>query len=91
MSNELPPTLRDITADRDWWLTDSGAHYRELAGWLREVATRCRLANPQKELLRLAKQYESRAKHLERRGSAEVTHLERRGSAEVTRFRSAPF
>jgi hypothetical protein len=22
--------------DRDWWQLDGGAHYRELAAWLRE-------------------------------------------------------
>jgi hypothetical protein len=59
--------LQDIAADRDWWLRDSGAHYRELATWLREVAGKCRLHNPQRELLSLARPYERRADHLDRR------------------------
>ena len=60
-------TLQNIAADRDWWLRDSGAHYGELATWLREVACKCRLPNPQRELLRLARTYERRAVHLDRR------------------------
>jgi hypothetical protein len=53
--------------DRDWWQLDGGAHYRELAAWLREVAGKCRLPNPQGELLDLARRYDLRAEHLERR------------------------
>jgi hypothetical protein len=53
--------------DRDWWQLDGGEHYRELAAWLREVAGKCRLPNPQHELLILAKRYERRADHLDRR------------------------
>jgi hypothetical protein len=53
--------------DRDWWQQDSGAHYRELATWLRDVARRCYLPNPQGELLSLARRYERRAERLERR------------------------
>jgi hypothetical protein len=30
------PTLQQIAADRDWWQLDDGAHYKELATWLRE-------------------------------------------------------
>jgi hypothetical protein len=56
MPDKRYPTLQQLAADRDWWLRDSGAHYRELAEWLREVARNCRLANPQRELLTLAKQ-----------------------------------
>jgi hypothetical protein len=66
MTDEYTPTMQDIAADRDWW-RDSGAHYRELAMWLREVAARCRLPNPQQELLGLARRYERRAAHAERR------------------------
>ena len=67
MSDEHSPELQRISADRDWWLADSGAHYRELAAWLRDVAGRCRLPNPQRELLNLARRYERRAEHLERK------------------------
>jgi len=66
MSDEYTPTLQDIAADRDWWLRHSGAHYRELAAWLRGVAARCRLPNPQRELLALARRYERRADHFDR-------------------------
>jgi hypothetical protein len=53
--------------DRNWWGSDNGAHYRELAAWLREIAGKCRLPNPQQELLTLARRYERRAQYLERR------------------------
>jgi hypothetical protein len=53
--------------DRDWWQLDSGAHYRELATWLRDVARRCHLPNPQAELLSLARRYERRGEQLDRR------------------------
>jgi hypothetical protein len=43
-----------MSDDRDWWRLDNGAHYRELAAWLR-VAGKCRLPNPQRKLLTLAK------------------------------------
>jgi hypothetical protein len=46
--------------DRNWWQLD-GAHYKELAAWLREVARKYRLPNPQNELLRLARTYERRS------------------------------
>ena len=58
--------LQGIGTDRDWWLRDSGAHYSELAASLRGIAAKCRLPNPQQELLRLARQYERRAAYLER-------------------------
>jgi hypothetical protein len=48
-------------------LRDSGSHYRELATWLREVAGKCRLPNPQHELLALARRYERIAAQLERK------------------------
>jgi hypothetical protein len=67
MPDERQPTLQDIAPDRDWWLRDSGAHYRELAAWLREVAGKCRLPNPQHELLALARRYERIAAQLERK------------------------
>ena len=66
MSDEDTSTLRDIGTDRDWSARDTGAHYRELAIWLRDVAAKCRLPNPQEELPRLARQYERRAAYLER-------------------------
>jgi hypothetical protein len=47
--------------DRDWWQQDSGARYKELATWLRDVARRCHLPNSQAELLSLARRYERRA------------------------------
>jgi hypothetical protein len=53
--------------DRDWWQLDGGAHYRELAAWLREIAGKCHLPNPQRELLSLAERYDCRANHLDRR------------------------
>ena len=71
MTDEHTPTLHDI-ADRDWWLRDSGAHYCELAGWLRGIAAKCRLPNPQQELLKLARRYEGRAGNFERRAQQEA-------------------
>jgi len=53
--------------DRDWWQQDGGAHYREVAKWLRDVARRCHLPNPQGGLLNLAHRYQRRAENLERR------------------------
>jgi hypothetical protein len=70
MSDEHTPTLQQIAADRDWWSERAGAHYRELAHWLRGVAAKCRLPATQKEILNLARRYESRANHLGRRGAA---------------------
>jgi hypothetical protein len=72
MTDEHTPTLQDIPADGDWWLRESGAHYRELAGWLRGIAAKCRLPNPQQELLKLARRYEGRAEHFERRARQEA-------------------
>jgi hypothetical protein len=61
MSDEQTPTLQEIAADRDRWSADAGKHYRELAHWLRGIATKCRLPYTQKELLKLAKRYDTRA------------------------------
>jgi hypothetical protein len=61
MTNEHTPTLQCAAADRDQWSEKAGAHYRELAHWLRGVAARCRLPYTQKELLNLARRYERRA------------------------------
>jgi hypothetical protein len=60
------PGGRSAGRDPEWCLAN-GAHYRDLATWLREVAGRCRLPNPQRELLTLARRYERLADHLERR------------------------
>jgi hypothetical protein len=49
--------------DREWWAADAEEHYRELAGWLRAIAAKCRLPNPQRELLILARRYEHRAEY----------------------------
>jgi len=68
MTDEYTPTLQK-TADRDWWSADAGKHYRELAHWLRGVAAKCRLPYTQKELLKLAKRYDTRADRLSRRVS----------------------
>ena len=67
MSEEYTPTLQDLAADRDWWSADAGEHYRELAHWLRGIAAKCRLPNPQRGLLGLARRYEIRANHDARR------------------------
>jgi hypothetical protein len=55
---------------QDWW-GSTREHCRELAGWLRQVASKCRLPNPQRELLNLARTYERRAEHLEKRPQPE--------------------
>ena len=65
MTNEYPPTLQHIASDRDWWFPNAGAHYRELAHWLRGVAAGCRLASPRRELLALARRYEHRTERFE--------------------------
>ena len=49
------------------WCQSSSTHYRELAAWLREIGGKCRLPNPQRELLDLARRYEFRADLLDRR------------------------
>jgi hypothetical protein len=61
MMDEHTPTLQQIAADRDWWSADAGKHYRELAHWLRGIAAKCRLPYTQKELLDLARRYDTRA------------------------------
>jgi len=69
MPDEHSLTLRQIDQARDDlnWRLSSSMHYRGLAGWLRDIARKCRLPNPQQELLSLARRYERRADHLERR------------------------
>ena len=74
MPNEHAPTLhppqagipgecpvQDTAANPDQWYPKAGAHYREVARWLRGVAARYRLPSPQRELLTLARRYERRA------------------------------
>jgi hypothetical protein len=63
MMDEDTLTLQDIAADRDWWSADAGKHYRELAHWLRGIAAKCRLPYTQRELLDLARRYDTRADH----------------------------
>ena len=58
--------VQDIAADRDHWSQHAGKHYRELAHWLRGVAAKCRLPNPQRELLSLASRYDRQADHFDR-------------------------
>jgi hypothetical protein len=67
MTEKHTPTLQDIAADRDWWSADAGKHYRELAHRLRGIAAKCRLPYTQKELLDLARRYDTRADHIGRR------------------------
>jgi hypothetical protein len=70
MSDEHTPTLQQIAADRDWWSAHAGKHYRDLAHWLRGIAAKCRLSNPQQELLDLARHFDIRANDLSRRSAA---------------------
>jgi len=63
---------------------DGGAHYRETATWLRDIAGWCRLAGEREEFLQLAVLFERRADQLNRRqGSviseprAEIRELDR--------------
>jgi hypothetical protein len=44
-----------------------GAHYREMANGLRELARQCRFRGARKELLQLAARYDRRADHFDRR------------------------
>ena len=70
--------------DDQAWCQSSGTHYRELAAWLREIGGKCRLPNPQRELLSLARRYELRADHLDRRsrqGRAKIVAAARLGLA----------
>jgi hypothetical protein len=60
-------TLQQIAADGDWWSADAGKHYRELAHWLRGIAAKCWLPYTQRELLDLARRYDTRADHIGRR------------------------
>jgi hypothetical protein len=66
MLDEHTPTLQHIAADRDRWSQHAGKHCPELAHWLRGVAAKCRLPNPQRELLGFASRYERQADHFDR-------------------------
>lgn len=67
MTEKHTPALQDIAADPDWWSTDAGKHYRELAHRLRGIAAKCRLPYTQKELLDLARRYDTRDDDTDRR------------------------
>jgi hypothetical protein len=72
MTEKDTPRLQN-SSSADHWLRDSGMHYRELAEWLRDIARKCLLPNPQRELLVLAKRYDLRAEQFQlrtRRGVA---------------------
>jgi hypothetical protein len=69
MSDEHTPTLQQIATDWDWWSAHAGTHYHELAHWLRGIAAKCRLPHTQKELLDLARRYETRTDRLNRRAA----------------------
>jgi hypothetical protein len=61
------PEGRLAWSDPEWYVS-AGAHYSELSAWLREVAGRRRLPNPQRKRLTLARRYERLAARLERKG-----------------------
>jgi hypothetical protein len=66
MSDEHTLTLQQAAADRDWWSAHAGKHYRELAHRLRGIAASCRLPYTQKELLDLARRYDTTADRIGR-------------------------
>jgi hypothetical protein len=70
MTDRHTPTLQQIAADRDWWSAHAGTHYHELAHWLRGIAAKCRLPFTQKELLDLARRYDTRADRIGRQAGA---------------------
>lgn len=66
MSNEYQQNSRYIEQERQRFAATAGPHYRKLAGTLRVLALECRLPNPQRELLSLARRYDRMAEHLNR-------------------------
>jgi hypothetical protein len=84
MSETRTPTYQNVAADRDLWQLDDGTHYRELAHWLRDVARRCRLPNPQRELLALAERYERRANCMDSSAVFVRAELDDGGAAGLT-------
>ena len=67
MSDEHAPALQDLTANCDYRSQDDQKHYRQVAHWLRGVAAKCHLPDPQRELRDLARRYDLRADHFDRR------------------------
>ena len=61
------PESRLAWSDPEWYFA-ADAPYRDLSACLKEVASRCRLPNPQRELLTLARKYERLAARLARKG-----------------------
>jgi hypothetical protein len=61
------PILTDIATDPDGWQQQAAANYRDLARSLRDIVAKCCLPNPQRELLALARTYDRRAEHLQKR------------------------
>jgi hypothetical protein len=51
-SSEVGTSLIGVTGDPIWW--QEATRYRELATWLHEIARKCKLPNPEQELLDLA-------------------------------------
>ena len=70
MTNEHAPKLQQIATNRDLWSADAGNNYRELAHWLRGIAAKCRLPYTQKELLDLARRYDTRVDRIGRQAVA---------------------
>jgi hypothetical protein len=66
MSDEHTLALQDITADRNCRSQQYRKHYRQVAHWLRGVAAKCRLPDPQTELLDIAGRYDRRANQLDK-------------------------
>ena len=66
MSDEYQQNSRYIEQERQRFAATAGPHYRKLAGTLRALALECRLPNPQRELLSLARRYDRTAAHLDR-------------------------
>jgi hypothetical protein len=52
---------------------DGGAHYRETARWLRDIAGECNLAVEREEFLQLAALFERRADQLDRRQGSVIS------------------
>jgi hypothetical protein len=83
MTDEHTPTLQDMVADRECWSAHAGKHHRELAHSLRGIAAKCRLPYTQKELLDLARRYDTRADHIGRRPvniGGQTRHTSRRAA-----------
>ena len=66
MPNEHAPALQDLTVNRNCRSQHDQKQYRQVAHWLRGVAVKCRLPDPQRELLDIATRYDRRAEHFDR-------------------------